>query len=233
MFFFTCVVTSIWIFINIWKCPRSKSFQFKLVIVIISVIIVATLTLGLWPRQGLTKLWAKSEAQESHFMLPGVWESVREWTSTLPNELSLWELGSIKTPKPSNRDCRGQNPLDWSVIYIIEKLLKLRCLKWARMTHLGNENTSYGQKKGQKSNCQFDSRPLKVRNRFDFLACMLRATYHWKDLKEGYNFAFNLTSIGSLHAKLWASKVTGVWKWESRDKMTFGCWPSGQTHSIL
>jgi len=39
---------------------------------------VATLTLGSRPRQGLAKVWAKSEAQESHFMLLGVQESVRE-----------------------------------------------------------------------------------------------------------------------------------------------------------
>ncbi len=39
---------------------------------------VATLTLGSRPRQGLTKVQAKSEAQKSHFMLPGVWENVRE-----------------------------------------------------------------------------------------------------------------------------------------------------------
>jgi hypothetical protein len=30
--------------------------------------------------------------------------------------------------------------------------LELRCLKWARMTHLDTSNTSYGQKKGQESN---------------------------------------------------------------------------------
>jgi len=40
--------------------------------------IVATLTLGSRPKQGLAKARAKSEAQESHFMLLGVWESVRE-----------------------------------------------------------------------------------------------------------------------------------------------------------
>ncbi len=33
------------------------------------------------------------------------------------------------------------------------------------------KNKSYGQKKGGDSNCQFDSRPLKVRNRLDLLAC--------------------------------------------------------------
>jgi hypothetical protein len=34
--------------------------------------LVTTLALGLQPKQGLTKMWAKSEAWESHFMLLGV-----------------------------------------------------------------------------------------------------------------------------------------------------------------
>ncbi len=33
---------------------------------------VTTLALGSRLKQGLTKVWAKSEAQESHFMLPKV-----------------------------------------------------------------------------------------------------------------------------------------------------------------
>jgi hypothetical protein len=45
------------------------------------------------------------------------------------------------------------------------------------------------QKKGHESKYQFDSRPLKVKNRLDLLMCRLYATYHWKDLDEGYNFA--------------------------------------------
>jgi len=53
---------------------------------------VATLALGSWPRQGLVKVRAKMEAQESCFMFLGVWESVREWTFTLPSELPLWEM---------------------------------------------------------------------------------------------------------------------------------------------
>jgi len=97
---------------------------------------VATLALGSRPKQGLTKVRAKCEARESHFMLPRVQESVREWTLTLLNELPLWELESQWTPKFLENGCRGQNPLDWGVPYIIGKLLELTCLKWARMTHL-------------------------------------------------------------------------------------------------
>jgi hypothetical protein len=66
------------------------------------------------------------------------------------------------------------------------------------------------KRRGRQSNYQFDSWPLKVRNRPDFLACRWHATYLWKDLDKGYNFALDLISIKGLHTKLWASKVTGV-----------------------
>jgi hypothetical protein len=99
---------------------------------------------------------------------------------------------------------------DWRVFYIIGKLLKRSYLKWARMTHLDTWNTSYGQKKGRESNWQFDSQPLKVENRPDLLACRWHATYRWKNLDEGYNFALDFISILGLHAKLWAPKVAGV-----------------------
>jgi len=88
--------------------------------------------------------------------------------------------------------------------------LKHRCLKWACMTHLDIWNTSYDQNKSRKLNWQFDSRPLKVRNRPDFLVYRWHATYRWKALKKGHNFAFNFISIKGLHTKLWGPKVKGV-----------------------
>jgi hypothetical protein len=36
------------------------------------------------------------------------------------------------------------------------------------------------------------------------------ATYCWKALDEGYNFALDFISIQGLHAKLWAPKVVEV-----------------------
>jgi hypothetical protein len=78
------------------------------------------------------------------------------------------------------------------------------------MIHLNVYNISYGQKKGRKSKCQFDSSPLKVRNRLELCACKACATYCWKDLDKGYNFALDLVSIKGLHKKLWASKMAGV-----------------------
>jgi hypothetical protein len=78
------------------------------------------------------------------------------------------------------------------------------------MTHFEISNTSYGQKKGHESNWQFDSRPLKVGNRPYFLTIRWCETYRSKALDKGYNFAFDLISIGGLHTKLWAPKVAGV-----------------------
>jgi hypothetical protein len=71
-------------------------------------------------------------------------------------------------------------------------------------------NLSYGQMKGRESNCQFDSWPLKVKNRPDFLAWMWHVTYYWKSFFEGYNFALNITSIRGWHTKLRAPKFVGV-----------------------
>jgi len=99
------------------------------------------------------------------------------------------------------------------VLYTIGKLLERKCLKSAHIAHLDIWNTSYGQKKGRESNCQFDSRLEKVRNRLDLLVCKRRATYHWKALNEGYNFALDYISIQGLLAKLWGSKIAGVLIW--------------------
>jgi hypothetical protein len=62
----------------------------------------------------------------------------------------------------------------------------------------------------ERPEVKFDSRPLKVDNRPDFLTCRWLATYRWKALNEGYNFASDLISIGGLHIKLCGPKVAGV-----------------------
>jgi len=171
---------------------------------------VTTLTLGLRPRQKAYKGASQDQVWESHSHAPRVQKNVRERNLTLPSELPCWELESRWTPKCLKSDCKGQNAMAQKYLYIIRKLLKHRCLKCARITHLDIWNTSYGQKKGRESNWQFDSRPLKVRNWLEFLVCRWHAKYHWKALHEGYNFVSDLVSIRGLYTKLWGSKVAKV-----------------------
>ncbi len=97
--------------------------------------------------------------------------------------------------------------------------MKCRCLKWTRMTRLDICNTSYGKKKGRKSNWQFDSRPQEVRNQPDFCACRWSVIHRWKALDESYNFASNLIPIEGLSKKLWPYKVAGVQPWQFRDSL--------------
>jgi len=114
------------------------------------------------------------------------------------------------TPETLESDCRGQTSMDCGVLSIIRKLLKRRCLKWARIAHSDIWNTSYGQKKGRETNCQFDSRPQKVGNRPLPDVRFGSVTWRWKALDESYNFASYCIAIRGLLTKLWGSKVPGV-----------------------
>jgi len=40
--------------------------------------------------------------------------------------------------------------------------------------------------------------------------CRLHATYRWKALNQGYNFALDFITIKGLRTKLWGSKVAGI-----------------------
>jgi hypothetical protein len=98
------------------------------------------------------------------------------------------------------------------------------------MIHLSTYNTSYGRKKSRKSKCQFDFRPLKIKNYVELRACKWLATYHWKVLEKGYKFFLDLSLIRGLHKKLCASKGTKVLImrilriliWESQEKWHLG-----------
>jgi hypothetical protein len=121
--------------------------------------------------------------------------------------MGTWE--SSGTSENSELDYMCQNTLPWNVFFS-RKVLKRRCRKWPCMSHSDFCNTSYVQKKGWESNWQFDSRPLKIGIRPNSLSCRRRATYRWKSLDNGYNFALDLIVIGSLHKKLCALKVVRV-----------------------
>jgi len=82
------------------------------------------------------KVAGQEEARESHHILPGVQESVREWTFTLLRQLPPWKMDSQWTPKISKSDFRGQNAMACDVLYNIRKLLERKCPKWALIAHL-------------------------------------------------------------------------------------------------
>jgi hypothetical protein len=89
-------------------------------------------------------------------------ECGRVWERTLilPNELPCWEFESQRTLESSENDCKGQNPSFWWNLYIIGKILKRGCLKWARTTHLESETQVMVKRKveSQTGNLTLDHR---------------------------------------------------------------------------
>jgi hypothetical protein len=109
------------------------------------------------------------------------------------------------------------------------------------MSHLDICSMSYGKKKGRESNCQFDSRPIKVGNRPNPSEYRWSVTHHWKALDESYKFSLDLVPIEGLSKELWLHKMVGVQTgtsfgippWESRDKKSFGCRCRGEAQRVL
>jgi hypothetical protein len=133
-----------------------------------------------------------------------LWSKCEDETCT-PKSGSLESSG---IPKTSEFDCRGQNTSPWGVFYTTGKALKFRCQKWPRMSHLAC--AAQVMVEGQESNWQFDSRPLKVRNRPDLGVCRWSVTHGWKTLEESYKFALDLIPIRGLSWELRTPKVLRV-----------------------
>jgi len=119
------------------------------------------------------------------------------------------KMESSETLENSELDLRGQISLHLGVLYINENVLKCICPKWPHMGHLDICSPSYGRKKGQESNWQFDSRPLKVRNRPLPDVASRSAAWRWKAFDKSYTSGLNLVPIWVWGKELWASKVPG------------------------
>jgi hypothetical protein len=99
--------------------------------------------------------------------------------------------------------------------------------------------TSAAQKKGQESNWQFDSRPLKVKNRPDPGVCRGSATHRWKGGELQLCFRPHPNQRSELGVKSSQSPGSpnrdsfGTPPWKSRDKKSFGCRSCARTQRIL
>jgi hypothetical protein len=116
----------------------------------------------------------------------------------------------------------------------LKKVLKCRCPKCPCMNHLDICNTSYGRKKGRESNWQFDSWPLKVRNRPDPSVCKWNATHCWKVCfrphpnQRSEREIMNAHSLESPNRDNFKTPL-----WESWEKVSFGCKCGRKSQRIL
>jgi hypothetical protein len=99
------------------------------------------------------------------------------------------------TTKTSENNFRSQNSIACGILYIIGKLLELRCLKWTHIAHLDIWNTSYGSLTPDPS--------------FDHNLVIELAVWLPTTKSQGLTRFSCLISIKGLHTKLWCAKVAG------------------------
>jgi hypothetical protein len=151
-----------------------------------------------------------------HLMSQPHFGQVWGWSPTLGK---VGGLEPSRTPECSELDSKAQNTSHWDVLGVIGKVLKRKYRKWPRIGHSDICSLNYGQKKGQESNWQFDSWPLKVGNRPLPDVSLKSVTRRWKDLNESYNFDLGLVSIRAWSEELWPLKVPGVQPGQFRDSI--------------
>jgi len=127
-----------------------------------------------------------------------MWRSMKEWTLTLPRQLPLWEMESRWTSKTSESNFKGQNSMTCDVLYIIGKLLELRCLKWACITHLDIWNTKLWPKEGPevKLPVWLPTKKSQESTWFTWLqrACDIPLESSWRELQLCFRPHLNLKS---------------------------------------
>jgi len=166
--------------------------------------------------------------------------SVKEWTFTLPRELPPWELESQWTSKCSKNDCKGQNLMNWRIIYTIGKLLKFRCqngLAWPIWT----SKTQVMPKEGSGVKLPIWLPSIK-KSRIDPISLCVGGVWHIVEkllmratilLQTSFQSEVSTQSYGpqSCRNPNFENFKTPIW--ESQDKMSFGCEPRGKAQSIL
>jgi hypothetical protein len=169
-----------------------------------------------------TPLWGKCEVA-THTPENGTWES-------------------SGTPKNSELDYRGQNTSSQGVLYTVEKVLKCKCSKWPRMSHLDICSTSYGRKKGRESNCQFDSWPLtksreSTRPRCVQVECDTPLKSSQRELQVCFwphpNWRSEQEAMNAQSPESRNQDSFGTPLWESREKMSFRCKCGTEAQRIL
>jgi hypothetical protein len=126
----------------------------------------------------------KGEVDGATAVAPLLWPSV----GVKPNTWKSWRFGILWDSRMFRARHQGPKHLALGCSCVIGKVLKRRYRKCPRIGNSDICSSSYGQKKGRKSNWQFDSRPLKVRNRPIPDVRFESATWRWKDFDEGYDF---------------------------------------------
>jgi hypothetical protein len=150
--------------------------------------------------------------------------------------MGTWE--SSGTPETSEFDCKNQNTLHSGVLYIIGKLLKCRCRKWACMGHLDICSISFGEKRPKvklviwTTKSQESTRPrcvqVECNTPLESSQGELQVCFRPHPNRKHEQKVMSLQSLKSPNRNNFE-----IPPWESWDKKPFGCRCRRETQRIL
>jgi hypothetical protein len=138
--------------------------------------------------------------------------------------MGSWEFSA--TLESLELDCKGQNTSHWGFLYIIEKILKCRCSKWARMTHL-----DLCDKLWPKERQGINLIPLRVGDVQHDIGKVLRRDTTLVQTSSRSEVCTKSYSPAKLRTLSLGDFETPIW--ESRDKKPFRCHSHEVVQSIL
>ncbi len=153
-------------------------------------------------------------------------------------EMGTWE--SFEIPETSKFNCRGQSTSHWGVLYIIGKLWKWRCRKWACMGHFNFYNTWWQKERsGIKLAIWLSTTKSRESTQPQCMQaeCDTSLESSWGKLQVCSRSHPNRRSekrvMTSQSPESLNRNSFGTLPWESWDKKPFGCKCQGEAQRIL
>jgi hypothetical protein len=165
-----------------------------------------------------------------------------------PLTLEKGTLESFGTPKSLEYDFKGQNTSHWDVFYTVGKVLKCRCPKWPRMSHLDIIQGHFGHlkhklwlKEGPRVKLTVWLSTTKSRKSTRSWCVQVECNTPLKNSQRELQVFFRPHPNRRLEREVMNAQNPGSPNrdsfgtplWESRDKESFECGCSGVTQRIL
>jgi hypothetical protein len=167
-------------------------------------------------------------------------ENAKDEAQWFLSALPLWELHSCKSYECLEPWLERQTNTKLGLQEVIRNILKRTCLKCLHIVHLDMICMHYDQKKGAWVKLEIwhpTINPLKLggQMRFDWSVLYTIGKIFSKAIRY-YICTHKINLIWEIYKrpKFWNNNSLnfGTPTWESRGKMTFGCSPCGEAHSI-
>jgi len=151
-------------------------------------------------------------------------ESARDEAQWFPNAFSFWELHLCGSCECLKLWLERQTSTKLGPQETMRKVMKRKCLWWPHIVHLNLICMSYNQKKGRKSNWEFDSQPRIPWKQRSNEVRLGHALHCWKDFLRAIRYFFHIFKTNMIWKryeppKFWDNKSPNFWDYGVQGKI--------------